>query len=160
MYCRGLDVHLDFRRDFRPKVKPYSGKLYCLRDFAPFSSQMKVTTRRSLFLLTVLAVAAVFLVAAEDGEALAEKVAEAAEAQEYREDAPQEVTSEIIKEAPPAVLNAGTGDVSTTGNCSADIDTFCADITPGAGRIAECLTGQIKASKKAGVGTPTVRQEL
>jgi len=104
-------------------------------------------SRGFLALLLCAAVTAV-LVSGESGEALAEKVAEAAEAQEYREEAPQKVVSDIVKEAPAAELNAGTGDISTTGACSADIDIFCPEITPGAGRIADCLSGQIKESSK------------
>jgi len=83
-----------------------------------------------------------------EGAELAEQIAEAAEAQEYREEAPQEVVAEIVAEAPPAVLNAGDGDISTTGACSADIDSFCVDVTPGGGRISDCLTGQIKEFEK------------
>jgi hypothetical protein len=111
----------------------------------------------SSLLLVLLAGAVIVPVASEDGEALAELVAEAAEAQEYREEAPQQVVSSIIKEAPPAVLASGTGDISTTGPCSVDLDTFCAEVTPGAGRIADCLSGTIKDRKKNGVGTPQVR---
>ena len=108
----------------------------------------------SALLLALLAGAVVVPASAADGEALAEKVAEAAEAQEYREEAPEKVESSIIKEAPPAILESGTGDVSTTGPCSSDIDTFCAEVTPGAGRIADCLAGTIKDWKKNGNGHP------
>jgi len=87
---------------------------------------------------------------AAEGAELAEQIAEAAEAQEYREEAPEVVTSEIIKEAPPAALNAGDGDVSTTGACATDIDAFCVDITPGGGRISDCLTGQLREEDNGG----------
>mmetsp|Transcript_18814 Transcript_18814/g.52452 ORF Transcript_18814/g.52452 Transcript_18814/m.52452 type:complete len:892 (-) Transcript_18814:83-2758(-) len=113
---------------------------------------------KALLLIGVLTAFCCGRVSGEEGEGLAEKVAQAAEAQEYREDAPEKVVSSIIAGAPPAVLNAGTGDVSTTGACSADVDTFCPDITPGAGRIAECLMGTIKGSK-SGVGKPEVSQD-
>uniref|UniRef100_A0A061QLM5 Golgi apparatus protein 1 n=1 Tax=Tetraselmis sp. GSL018 TaxID=582737 RepID=A0A061QLM5_9CHLO len=84
-----------------------------------------------------------------DGNELAEQVAEAAQAQEYREEAPREVVSDVVKQAPAAVLNAGDGDVSTTGACATDIDSFCVDVTPGGGRIAECLTGHLKEAEKS-----------
>jgi|UniRef100_A0A7S1X9L8 Golgi apparatus protein 1 len=89
-------------------------------------------------------------VKAAEGADLAEQIAEAAEAQEYREEAPAEVVAEIVAEAPPAVLNAGDGDVSTTGSCATDIDAFCVDITPGGGRIADCLTGQLREEDNGG----------
>jgi len=101
-----------------------------------------------LAVLALLAASAPTVVFAAEGAELAEQIAEAAEAQEYREEAPQEVIAEIVAEAPPAVLNAGDGDVSTTGACAADIDSFCVDITPGGSRISDCLTGQIKESEK------------
>lgn len=88
--------------------------------------------------------------AAASGEELAEQVAEAAEAQEYREEAAAPVVSDIIPEDAPAELNAGTGDISTTGACSVDIDEYCVDSTPGAGRIADCLSGQIREADKIG----------
>eukprot|EP00951_Prasinocladus_malaysianus_P016396 scaffold127716_cov50-Prasinocladus_malaysianus.AAC.1 len=117
--------------------------------------------RAAHFLLLFLCATAAALPAfASTGEELAEQVAEAAEAQEYREEAPEEVVAEIVDEAPPAVLNAGTGDVSTTGACAADIDTFCVDITPGAGRIAECLSGQMREDEgKAEGGELTISEE-
>lgn len=104
--------------------------------------------RAAFSVLLVFLLAAPVHVNAAEGAELADQIAEAAEAQEYREEAPHEVIAEIVAEAPPAVLNAGDGDVSTTGACSADIDSFCVDITPGGGRISDCLTGQIKQAEK------------
>eukprot|EP00873_Tetraselmis_striata_P011681 jgi/Tetstr1/431945/TSEL_002252.t1 len=97
--------------------------------------------------------------AAASGEELAEQVAEAAEAQEYREEAAAPVVSDIIPEDAPAELNAGTGDISTTGACSVDIDEYCVDSTPGAGRIADCLSGQIREADKIGDEANQVSKE-
>jgi len=101
-------------------------------------------------LAALLLLSATPLSYAATGEELAEQVAEAAEAQEYREEAASPVISDIILEEPAAELNAGTGDISTTGACSSDIDSFCVDVTPGAGRIADCLSGQIKDADNVG----------
>jgi hypothetical protein len=38
--------------------------------------------------------------------------------------------------------HSGTGDLSTTGDCSEDIERFCPEVKPGEGRINECLTNQ------------------
>lgn len=50
-------------------------------------------------------------------EQFQEKLAEAEQAQDYREEAPGQVVSHVVKEAAEAVLVSGTGDVSTTGWC-------------------------------------------
>jgi golgi apparatus protein 1 len=49
-----------------------------------------------------------------------------------------------VKEAPPAELLNGDGDVSTTGACEADIDALCVGLPPGEGRLASCLTKRMK----------------
>jgi hypothetical protein len=108
-------------------------------------------------LAALLLLSATPLSYAATGEELAEQVAEAAEAQEYREEAASPVISDIILEEPAAELNAGTGDISTTGACSSDIDSFCVDVTPGAGRIADCLSGQIKDADNVGDEARQVR---
>ena len=41
------------------------------------------------------------------------------EAQDFREEAQEEVKAKIIEEAPGALLASGTGDVSTTGELNA-----------------------------------------
>mmetsp|Transcript_10891 Transcript_10891/g.27386 ORF Transcript_10891/g.27386 Transcript_10891/m.27386 type:complete len:86 (+) Transcript_10891:127-384(+) len=52
---------------------------------------------------------------ADSGKELQEKLQEAEEAQEFREEAYSPVVSDIIPEAPPAELANGDADVATTG---------------------------------------------
>ena len=80
-------------------------------------------------------------------ETFEEDLADAIEQQEFREDVETEVVSHIVDVAPEADLTNGDGDVSTTFNCTVDIDVFCADVTPGEGRIATCLSQQIEEEK-------------
>ena len=73
------------------------------------------------------------------------------EAQDFREEAVDEVKAKVIEEAPGAILASGTGDVSTTNACAGDIDNFCPETKPGEGRIAECLTKQLDEEAKGNV---------
>ena len=72
---------------------------------------------------------------------------DAIESQEFREDVDKKVHSHIVDAAPEIELTNGDGDVSTTHNCSVDIDVFCTDVAPGEGRIAKCLSEQISEEK-------------
>jgi hypothetical protein len=54
-------------------------------------------------------------VAGDSGKELQEKLQEAEEAQEFREEAYSPVVSDIIPAAPPAELANGDADVATTG---------------------------------------------
>lgn len=72
-----------------------------------------------------------------------EDLQDAIEQQEFREEVDVEVISQIVDVAPEVELSNGDGDVSTTNNCTVDIDVFCTDITPGEGRLAKCLKEQL-----------------
>eukprot|EP00884_Botryococcus_braunii_P009910 jgi/Botrbrau1/18920/Bobra.177_2s0074.1 len=75
------------------------------------------------------------------------------------------VLARLIKEAPEATLNAGTGDVLTTGfasriwlgvmpgegNCAGDIYNFCSEIKAGMRRLADCLSKQLAEEEKGNV---------
>mmetsp|Transcript_4821 Transcript_4821/g.5620 ORF Transcript_4821/g.5620 Transcript_4821/m.5620 type:complete len:974 (+) Transcript_4821:66-2987(+) len=58
------------------------------------------------------------------------------------------VTSQIVGSADPVALMSGTGDVSTTNACKADIKRHCNEVIPGEGRVAECLSNIQKAKKQ------------
>ena len=73
------------------------------------------------------------------------------EAQDFREEAIDEVKAKVVEEAPGAILASGTGDVSTTNACAGDIDNFCPETKPGEGRIADCLTKQLDEEAKGNV---------
>uniref|UniRef100_A0A7R9V0N1 Golgi apparatus protein 1 n=1 Tax=Chlamydomonas euryale TaxID=1486919 RepID=A0A7R9V0N1_9CHLO len=47
--------------------------------------------------------------------------------------------SNIIPSAGEAELANGIGDLPPAGPCKADIKAFCSDVTPGEGRLSECL---------------------
>ena len=66
-----------------------------------------------------------------EGITFEEDLQDAIEQQEFREEVDTEVTSHIVEVAPEIDLTNGDGDVSTTKNCTVDIDVFCTDITPG-----------------------------
>lgn len=85
------------------------------------------------------------------GDELAQKVLAAAEAQDFRERPLEKVVSSVVKEAPPAELANGDGDIATTGPCSPDIDALCLNVPPGEGRLASCLTRHIKDEEKGNV---------
>ena len=76
-----------------------------------------------------------------------EDLADAIEQQEFREEADKDVVSHIVDVAPEVELTNGDGDVSTTHNCTVDIDVFCSDVTPGKGRLAKCLQQQVNEEK-------------
>lgn len=108
-----------------------------------FSARVAIMERRRI-LAPLCLLLLVGVVAGEKGKELQEKLQEAEEAQEFREEAFGPVVSDIISQAPPAELANGDGDVATTGNCGGDIDHFCVDIMPGEGRLSDCLTKQIQ----------------
>eukprot|EP00854_Cymbomonas_tetramitiformis_P013737 gene13737-16236_t len=83
-----------------------------------------------------------------------EKLEENEDAQIDKEEPTEEVVSQIVEQADPMELQSGVGDVSTTGDCKDDLDTFCKDVTPGEGRLSECLTNQ-QADDEKGVASPT-----
>ena len=83
----------------------------------------------------------------KDSGDFAGDLADAIEQQEFREEADKEVVSHIVDVAPEADLANGDGDVSTTQNCTVDIDVFCSDVTPGKGRLAKCLQEQVNEEK-------------
>lgn len=83
----------------------------------------------------------------KDSGDFAGDLADAIEQQEFREEADKEVVSHIVEVAPEADLANGDGDVSTTQNCTVDIDVFCSDVTPGKGRLAKCLQEQVNEEK-------------
>lgn len=88
-----------------------------------------VLRRRNLVLALVFALAlltqpalsqdaaAVAAAATEEKEqkVFVEKLKDAEDAQEFREDVPGKVEAQIVKDVPKAVLASGDGDVSTTG---------------------------------------------
>mmetsp|Transcript_2774 Transcript_2774/g.6902 ORF Transcript_2774/g.6902 Transcript_2774/m.6902 type:complete len:571 (-) Transcript_2774:276-1988(-) len=96
---------------------------------------------------------------ADSGKELQEKLQEAEEAQEFREEAYSPVVSDIIPEAPPAELANGDADVATTGNCGSDIDHFCVDVMPGEGRLSDCLTKQIENEEEGNVDGRKVSED-
>ncbi|KAL4853837.1 Golgi apparatus protein 1 [Chlorella vulgaris] len=51
----------------------------------------------------------------------------------------KKVVNALIRQAPPADLASGDGDVSTTGACKDSIAQHCAAVKPGAARLASCL---------------------
>eukprot|EP00884_Botryococcus_braunii_P009911 jgi/Botrbrau1/18921/Bobra.177_2s0075.1 len=81
---------------------------------------------------------------------LDEKLRQAEELQEDGQEAGI-VVAKVIKEAPEATLNAGTGDVSTTGDCGGDIDNFCSEVKAGVRRLADCLSKQLEEEGKGNV---------
>lgn len=60
------------------------------------------------------------------------------------------VVAQVVEQEPAAELANGDADLSRTGICEKDIDTFCMDVTPGLGRLAICLSDQIKEEGKEG----------
>ncbi|UPQ97486.1 putative Golgi apparatus protein [Chloropicon primus] len=87
-----------------------------------------------------------------------EDLADAIEQQEFREDVDKEVISHIVDVAPEVELTNGDGDVSTTQNCTVDIDVFCSDVTPGKGRLAKCLQEQVNEEKMGNAEGRSVSQ--
>lgn len=79
-----------------------------------FSARVAIMERRRI-LAPLCLLLLVGVVAGEKGKELQEKLQEAEEAQEFREEAFGPVVSDIISQAPPAELANGDGDVATTG---------------------------------------------
>ncbi|KAK9857617.1 hypothetical protein WJX84_000703, partial [Apatococcus fuscideae] len=59
--------------------------------------------------------------------------------------------SKIIKEAPPAVLTSGVGDVSIFGDCRQEVQSFCVSIPPGQSRVSRCLSEQEAQEEKGNI---------
>lgn len=76
---------------------------------------MKEDMARSLVVVGLCVLLVAGSAAGEKGKELQEKLQEAEEAQEFREEAFGPVVAEIIAQAPPAELANGDGDVATTG---------------------------------------------
>eukprot|EP00884_Botryococcus_braunii_P009912 jgi/Botrbrau1/18922/Bobra.177_2s0076.1 len=101
--------------------------------------------------LILLGLFASYLAAGEVSDpVLDQKLKQAEEIQEDRQEAGT-VVAKVIKEAPEATLNAGTGDVSTTGDCAGDIDNFCGEVKAGVSRLADCLSKQLEEEEKGNV---------
>lgn len=99
-----------------------------------------------------------------EGEELDAAVRENADAQAYKEDPSFKVVAQVVDQEPAAELANGDADLSTTGVCEDDIDQYCLDVMPGLGRLAICLSDQIKEQGKEGYSgtnlSQTCSQEL
>ncbi|KAL0029670.1 hypothetical protein WJX79_001318 [Trebouxia sp. C0005] len=80
-------------------------------------------------------------------------------AQEERREPLQGLESNIIALSPKALLANGDGDISTIGDCAGDIDTFCATITAGRRRLADCLQSQVAAQETGNVQGKAVKED-
>lgn len=103
---------------------------------------------------------------AVSGAKLDNAIKEAADSQQFLQPADHKVVSNEVKQAPPGTLANADGDISTTGvyfarflrritpqptgECSSDINVFCADVKPGASQLADCLTQQLAEEQKEG----------
>eukprot|EP00242_Pyramimonas_sp_CCMP2087_P000757 CAMPEP_0198232122 /NCGR_PEP_ID=MMETSP1445-20131203/115560_1 /TAXON_ID=36898 /ORGANISM="Pyramimonas sp., Strain CCMP2087" /LENGTH=884 /DNA_ID=CAMNT_0043912773 /DNA_START=630 /DNA_END=3284 /DNA_ORIENTATION=- len=74
---------------------------------------------------------------------------EQAQAEGREEEEP--VVSHIVEAADEVELQSGDGDLDTTGRCASDITHFCAEVKPGEGRLAKCLTTQNDLEEKGNV---------
>lgn len=83
-----------------------------------------------------------------EGSALDAAVNNNADAQAEKFDPDTKVVAQIIDQEPAAELANGDADLSTTGVCEDDIDRFCLDVMPGLGRLAICLSDQLKEQEK------------
>ncbi|KAL0026108.1 hypothetical protein WJX79_000228 [Trebouxia sp. C0005] len=80
-------------------------------------------------------------------------------AQEERRESLQGLESNVISLSPKALLANGDGDISTIGDCAGDIDTFCATITAGRRRLADCLQSQVTAQETGNVQGKAVKED-
>ena len=118
---------------------------------------------RFLLLAALLALAAAAPAAPLDGEELAAALDAAEDAEDAKEAAPAAVVAQLTSVDPPAALRSGTGDLSTTGPCEAELDDACSDVRPGEGRLAECLlsalAGAAAGAPRPGGGAPVVASD-